>query len=457
MVGRSKKVYIPLYRDVYIETEAKQRLLFATIQLLCPICQSALVGTFGTRKRKNGRVEYFQCKNPNCSFLENHKQGKQFQLTSSYKFKTEIWNCLTDLYGDLIKDGAKHRSVAKKYHVSESLISQLRSDLEDAIESYSGLDQLVDVPQPDRAIAIDETFLKIARKSVYIIIATGYKTHKTLGLKVSKTRKEKDMREVFDEAEKNTKKRINFISADAWGATQAMVKNLCRKITLLIHKHKKPYDKAVIRHFTYTDTERITTDIGVKTDVFTKKKRKEYYYKVIKKLINKPPSKPVGRPKGVKNGQGKKKKKSTKKKKRGRKGLFAVFTRGKRGYMDVNPYRKTLKVSKGCLGTVRTGLNRAFEIYCRKSIQNNIAENINSVLQSLIRLRGPKSIDSVERRLRATIIVRNTPEILQEIHIKRNLHGSFLLKQFNIPSISRIIGDGWKLTGLEKKGACVNC
>src|SRR6056297_3420847 len=457
MVGRPKKIYTPLHRNVYIETSSKQRLLFATILLMCPICQSTLIGCYGTKKRKNSRVEYFQCKNPNCSFLENHKQGKQFQLTSSYKFKTEIWNYLTDLYGDLIKDGAKHRSVAKKYHVSESLISQLRSDLEDAIESYSGLDQLVDVPQPDRAIAIDETFLKIARKSVYIIIATGYSTHKTLGLKVSKTRKEQDMREVFDEAERNTKKTITLVSADAWGATQAMVKNLLRNITLVVHKHKKPYDKAVIRHFTYSDTERITTDIGVKTDVFTKKKRKEYYYKVIKKLINKPPSKPVGRPKGVKNGQGKKKKKSTKKKKRGRKGLFAVFTRGKRGYVNVDPYRKMLKVSKGCLGAVAAALNRAFEIYSRKSIQNNIAENINSVLQALMRLRGPKTIDSVEKRLRATIIVRNTPEILQTIRIKRNLHGDFLLKQFNIPSLSRIIEDGWKLPGLEKKEVCANC
>jgi hypothetical protein len=303
MAGRPKKVYEPLYRDVYIETVLKQRLLFATIQLLCPICHSIMVGPFGTRKRKVGRVEYFQCKNPNCSFLENYKQGKQFQVSSSYKFKTEIWNCLTDLYGDLIKDGAKHKSIAKKYHVSQSLISQLRSDLEDAIESHTGLDQLVDVPQPDRAIAIDETFLKIAGKAVYIIIATGYDTHKTLGLKVSETRKEKDMREVFDEAEKNTRKLINFISADAWGATQAMVKNLCRKITLLIHKHKKPYDKAVIRHFTYTSTERITTDVGVKTDVFIKRRRKEYRFRIIKELLVKSSSKLVGRPKGVKNGQ----------------------------------------------------------------------------------------------------------------------------------------------------------
>jgi len=456
MVGRPKKVYTPLHREVYIETASKRRLLFATILLMCPICQSTLIGSYGTKKRKYDRVEMFQCKNPKCSFLHTHKQGKQFQVSSSHKFKTEIWNCLTDLYADLVKDGAKHKSVAKKYRVSQSLISHLRTDLEDAIESHVGLDHLVDVPQLDRAIAMDETFLKIAGKAIYIIIATGYSTHKTLGLKVSETRKEKDMREVFDEAERNTKKPITLVSADAWGATQAMVKNLVRKITLVIHKHKKPYDKAVIRHFTYTETERITTDVGVKTDVFTKRKRKEYYFKVKKELINKSPA-PVGRPKGVKNGQGKKKKKSTKNKKRGRKGLFAVFTKGKRGYMNVDPYRKTLKVSKGCLGTVDAALNRAFEIYYRKSIQNNIAENINSVLQSLMRLRGPKTLVFVERRLRATIIVRNTPEILQEIRIQRNLHGDFLLKQFNIPSFSRIIEDGWNLPGLEKKEVCVNC
>lgn len=456
MAGRPKKIYTPLHRNVYIETASKQRLLFATILLMCPICQSTLIGCYGTKKRKYSRVEMFQCKNTKCSFLKTHKQGKQFQVTSSFKFKTEIWNCLTNLYSDLVKDGAKHKTVAKKYRVSPSLISHLRTDLEDAIESCIGLDHLVDVPQQDRAIAIDETFLKIAGKSIYIIIATGYSTHKTLGLKVSKTRKEQDMREVFDEAERNTKKTITLVSADAWGATQAMVKNLLRNITLVVHKHKKPYDKAVIRHFTYSDTERITTDVGVKTDVFTKRKRKEYYFKVKKELINKSPA-PVGRPKGVKNGQGKKKKKPAKNKKRGRKGLFAVFTKGKRGYMDVNPYRKTLKVSKGCLGAVAAALNRAFEIYSRKSIQNNIAENINSVLQSLIRLRGPKTIDSVEKRLRATIIVRNTPEILQTIRIKRNLHGDFLLKQFNIPSISRIIEDGWKLPGLEKKEVCANC
>ncbi|MHA1724457.1 MAG: hypothetical protein ACTSXH_06395 [Promethearchaeota archaeon] len=31
-------------------------------------------------------------------------------------------------------------------------------------------------PQPDTAIAINETFLKIEKTSIYVIIATGYTT-----------------------------------------------------------------------------------------------------------------------------------------------------------------------------------------------------------------------------------------------------------------------------------------
>ena len=48
------------------------------------------------------------------------------------------------------------------------------------------------------------------------------------------------MREVFDEAEQNTKKAISDVVSDGWGATQTMTKNLCREITHIIHKHKRP-------------------------------------------------------------------------------------------------------------------------------------------------------------------------------------------------------------------------
>ena len=85
-----------------------------------------------------------------------------------------------------------------------------------------------------------ETFLKILGKSIYIIIAVGYSSRKVLGLRISNTRTAEDLMTVFREADQNTLESIRMISADAWGGKQAMVKQLNRPMTLVIHKHKKP-------------------------------------------------------------------------------------------------------------------------------------------------------------------------------------------------------------------------
>ena len=193
----------------------------------------------------------------------------------------------------------------------------MRDAFIEALDKVKGLDKLVKVPQSDRTICVDETFLKIEGTSVYIIIATGYKTHKILGLKVSETRKEKDMREVFDEAEKNTKKPISNVISDGWSPTQKMTKNLGREITHIVHKHKKPYKKVLVRHYFYTKTHRTTLEIGVKNDLFKKRGKRVFYYTVFKTPLNPLPPKKRGRPKGSKN-KSKSKKKSAKTKKPGK-------------------------------------------------------------------------------------------------------------------------------------------
>ena len=221
MVGRKFKTINPIFRDLIIIMKGKNDLMLGQIQIKCPLCSSREISPNGTRPRKDKRVEAFICKNKKCK-NGDHKTPKQFILTSSYEFKQLIFTKLKRLYEDLLKDGAKCKTIAKKYRVPPSQITKLRDVFVEALDKLEGLDKLVKVPQPDRTICIDETFLKIEGTSVYIIIATGYKTHKILGLKVSKTRKEKDMREVFDEAEKNTKEPISNVISDGWSPTQKM-------------------------------------------------------------------------------------------------------------------------------------------------------------------------------------------------------------------------------------------
>lgn len=326
MTGRKIKPMIPLYRDLVIVIKGVVELLLGQIPIKCPLCGSWMVSTNGTHPRKDGRIDAFICKNPNCK-NECHKTPKQFILTTSYEFKKQVFNKLKRLYEDLLKDGAKSKTIAKKYKVSLSQISALRAAFVESLDKLEGVDKLMRVPQPDRAICMDETFLKIEGTPIYIVVATGYKTRKILGLKVSKTRKEKDLREVFDEAEQNTEKLISDEISDGWGATQTMTKNLGREITHIVHKHKKPYKKVVARHYSYTKTDLITSEIGIKNDVFKKKGKREFYYTVSKTPLNPPPSRKRGSLLGSKN-KSKKKKKSVKNKRCGRQGLFKAFYKG---------------------------------------------------------------------------------------------------------------------------------
>jgi len=443
MSGRKKKDYIPIYRDVIIIMKGVVELMLGQIQIKCPLCGSWMVSTNGTRPRKDKRVEAFICRTSKCK-NGDHKTPKQFILTSSYEFKQLIFNKLEKLYEDLLKDGAKSKTIAKKYNVSPSQISALRVAFIEALDKLEGLENLVKKAQPDTTICMDETFLKIEGTPIYIIIATGYKTHKILGLKVSKTRKENDMREVFEEAEKNTEQPISNVISDGWGSTQTMTRNLGRDITHIIHKHKKPYKKVVVRHHFYTNTHRITLEIGIKNDMFKKKSKRVFYYTVVKTPLTPPPSKKRGRPMGSTN-KSKKKNKSVIKQTPGRKGLFSVFSKGKRGYVAVDPYRKTLKLSKSMDPKIFAILQEILRLFTRKKIQNNVAENSNSVIQLLLKLCGPKTETSVEKKIRAFVIVRNQPELLLQVRVERNIRGSFIIDSLISPELAQLMGGGCTL------------
>jgi len=440
MVGRKGKVYMPLWRPIEVQNENRNRFSLGEIQICCPVCGTPKVGTYGTHGRENTRLETFQCKDSKCPHKKSFKTPKQFILTTSYQFKELVFNKLKAFYEDLMKDGAKNKTIAKKYGISESQVSALRLEIEDAIDKLNGLDSLVLEPQPDTAIAIDETFLKIQGTSIYVIIATGYSSHKTLGIKVSKSRSEEDMRKVFDEAERNTEHQITTVTSDALNATQSMVKNLGREITHIIHPHKKPFKKVIIRHYSYEGDERVTTTIGVKSDFFKKRGKRQFKYMEARTDLTPKIKKKKGRPKGSKTK--KKRKKPRKKKKRGRKGLYTVFDKGKIGYAKINPYRDKIKLSKGMSSQVGAGLNATLILFALMSIQNNLAENKNSILQAILRLRGPKTIESVERRIRATLKVRNHPELLDDLRINRNVSGNFAINNLKLIEWANLLERG---------------
>ena len=102
-----------------------------------------------------------------------------------------------------------------------------------------------------------------------------------------------------------------------------------------------------------------------------------------------------------------------------------IFAR-RQAYATIDPYRDKLKVRKGLSSTVAAALNTTLQLFNLMSIQNNLAENINSFLRAVLKLTGPKTIESVEQRIRATLKVRNHPELLEDIIITRKIRANFL-------------------------------
>ena len=90
-------------------------------------------------------------------------------------------------------------------------------------------------------------------------------------------------------------------------------------------------------------------------------------------------------------------------------------------------------------------LKKILGLFARITIQNNVGEGSNSVIQSLLKLSGPKTETSVEKKLRAFVIVRNNPEIINEIKIDLNMRGDFIINSLIPPELAQLMSRGCTL------------
>ena len=270
------------------------------VRMTCPECGSANVRSFGTRKLLETRVHALVCRNPECN-RKGKTTPRQFSPHTSGAIRELVNGKIESMIREIYLEGAKAKTVASSHGVSDTFVSFLRDEVDDVIENGLARDELVEEPTDDVAVGIDETFFNIGKKKIYVIITRGYKSRKVLGTHVSSTRTEADIRASFDEAQRNTNQRIHTITADAWGATRKMARGLMYPVTLIVHKHEKPFDKAVIERIEYDNTDRVITQIGIKTDMFEKRGKREYMVRKIVESTVEPPAKPRGRPKGSKS------------------------------------------------------------------------------------------------------------------------------------------------------------
>ena len=429
MVKR-KHVKRPEFRaSIVFKTEFGAFLLLSSLLICCPDCFSTDVVRNGSRPREDGPVAAFLCKNETCRLKRGKKTGRQFTVLTSGEITKFVEREIGEMIDALYRRGAKAKTIAAQHGVSDAFVSLLRSAVDATIARGKRRDKLVSRKTKDHAVSIDETFFKIDGETIYAIIVRGYNSSKVLGINVSSSRAEADMRKAFDEAQANSSKRIETITADAHEATRAMARHLGYPITLIVHPHKKPYDKAIIERIEYDGDVQIHTLIGVSTDIFKKQKKRQYHYKQVTRPVNPPAPKPRGRPKGSKN-KGKTNLKDHKKpKKRGRPSIFDVFKSGRRGYVKVRPGKRQLVFSGVPIHPVMKGMRDAFELFAGKHIQNNHSESTNNVLRTVVFLGGQRSVTRLNRRIRSVMRMRNDPGLKPHSKMKHRYRAKLYLKR----------------------------
>ena len=428
MSGRPKTVYHPLFRLLRATLEDGTMHALTDIAVLCPICHSPLVGPYGYDPEEEGGDQKYQCKNEDCPSRADQKKGHQFNVRTSAVFQQALADHFEQVLVPLVNGTMPQQALAGQIHRSPALVTYIRHKVEARLQELDKLHKLVIAPVLEDAVSLDEFFLTIEGHAVYVVVATGYRERKVLGVKVSFSRDEKVMRAVFDEAEQNNGKEIAILTIDAWGASQKMAKDLNRPIVVVIHKHKRPYDKAVIWNIEYEGDTRVIHKIGVKTDFFRSRKTREYRYLRQEEPRNppEPGPKPKGRPKGVKNGQGKRKKYEGPPRKRGPRGIHEVFEKGLKGYVKVDPGKKKVRLGKNGPSAVAAALGLVIQVYAGMTIQNNLAENKNSVIECRVWLSGPKDIEQCEVRLRTFLFFQNNPEQLGALSISHHFRADLL-------------------------------
>lgn len=426
MAGRKRKEYAEIHADFCIHSEFGLMFVLVGVVLFCAFCKSTNLRSAGTRQRKGTRVPAVRCANPDC--LNQHgNQGPQFSPHTSGNMKALVEKDLKTMLHRLYVKGVHGSTVADEYGVSPSFVSFLRDEIDKAIERGVIRDRLVEHPTDDAAVSIDETFFEVESVTIYVIIVRGYKSTKVLGVNVSEHRAEDDIKKAFDEAQGNTTLTITTITCDAWGATRKMAHALGYPLTLIIHPHKAPYDKAVIEHIDYTPETREIAQIGVSTDIFTRRGKREYKYRQVSEPLSPPPKRPRGRPKGSKNKPKKASKPAETEKPKHARGIFKVFSSGKKGYVRVFPGQKRLLFPGNVLPAVQQGMNDAMALFAGKYIQNNWSEAINNIMRLLARLMGFRSMEKLSKRIKTFFIMRNDePEITDDVFFRRHRANIFL-------------------------------
>ena len=372
-----------------------------TLPCRCPDCGSIILICNGHDTRVKGNPQNVVCKD--C--------GKAFYPHTSYYAKQFIPD-LRAVIRDCIEGGHLNNQRLKvALHKSDSTISALIERIVALVNASPIAKAFWSQPVDAHALFADETFVTINKK-VWYIVAIRAPEGQVLSIDIMEHRTADILLDLIIAAMKRLVAPLTVFITDGLPAYKNVAKRIGYDLVHVQCIHKPPYKRVIIDQIHHEGNKIFTTTLATGDDIL--KGTNAFVVQESSRVETKVKGK-RGRPKGSKNGSGKKKQQmpapethpNDKRPREYRNGTTRAF------YFDAKAGTVTAFLEEG--KPRHAGLESLIPVFAGLCITTNIMESLFSTIKQLLNFRGRRSVDQWRDTLKACIVIWSCPHVVADV------------------------------------------
>ncbi|HME54366.1 MAG TPA: hypothetical protein VKM55_19225 [Candidatus Lokiarchaeia archaeon] len=371
------------------------------LQCKCPSCGSESLVCNGHDTRVKGNPQNVVCKS--C--------GKAFYPHTSYlakqfipDLKAKIHDCIT---GGHLNNQCLKIVLDKSDGAISALLERIVSLVNESPIAMTFCSQPVDA----RALFADETFITIEKKTWYIV-AIRAPDGQVLNIDIIEHRTADILLNMFITALLRFIELPTILVTDGFMAYKKVAKQMGYDLIHVQCIHKPPYKRVIIDQIHHDGNNIITTTLATGDDIL---QGTNAFVAQESRRVEKKEKGKRGRPKGSKNGSGKRKKEAPPPKPHPQDKRPKVYrnARTRAFFFDAKAGTVTAFLEEG--KPRHAGLESLVPVFVGLCITTNIMESFFSLIKQLLNFRGRRSVKQWRDVLKACVTIWSCPQVLEGV------------------------------------------
>lgn len=383
----------------------------------CPICGLASLTCNGHDTRVKGNPQNVVCKD--C--------GKSFYPHTSYHAKQFIPDLKAVIRDCLAGGHLNNQRLKSALHKSDSTTSALLERIVAIVNESPIAKAFWSQPVEVRALFADETFITIDKKTWYIV-AIRAPEGQVLNVDIVEHRTADVLLDMIIVAMKRLIAPLTMLITDGFSAYKNVAKRIGHDLLHVQCIHKPPYKRVIIDQIHHEGNKIITTTLATGDDILngTNAFVAQESCRVETKVKGN-----RGRPKGSKNGSGKKKLQAPPPESHPNDKRPRVYRNAttRAFFFDAKAGTVTAFLEEG--KTRQAGLESLIPVFGGKCITTNIVESFFSLIKQLLNFRGRRSVEQWRDALKACVVVWSCPHVIEDVLDKLDISSRIRTKAIN--------------------------